>query len=511
MTDDNLAVDDAAELGTEEVDDEAKEKEKLKGAVEVKSQDVGTLRRKLTITVDGKYIDERRHDQFDELRRDSQIAGFRKGRAPLRLVEKRFGRDVGDQMLGPLVGSAYMTAVEKEEIDKRTIGEPLIWVKMPEDRKGDDGKKQTVLVDKLVDVEQALDFLHVPEGAEPMVLECEIELRPEFELPELKGIPLEKTKVEITDEMVSSEVQRLREMNGRYMPVDEGGIEPDDMVVAGYTFSVDGREIAAESNKAFAARDQRFENIQVTGLGDALKGKKLNDLVKVQAEVPQDYDNAELRGKKAEFELTVQDIKRLEVPELDDNLLQSYGAESVDDLKQMMREHLEADRERMANERLRSGVRDYLLEKVEFELPSGLSQRQTDRAVARMVLQMYRMGIPQQEVEKRMDDLKTSASQDAVNDLRFFFIMDKIAGELELDVSEEELNSAIASIAARRGRRFDRVRDELGREGGLETLYLQIRDEKIMDRLIADGEITESAEESPKTKKDKSASSKKKG
>ena len=243
-----------------------------------------------------------------------------------------------------------------------------------------------------------------------------------------------------------------------------------------------------------------MENIAVEGLGKALIGKKVDAAVTVEATVPDDYEDGELRGKKANFELTIRDIKRLQLPEIDEVFLTSLGVDNENELRQAVRQEMEFRRQQMVQDQMRMAVRDYLLANTELEIPAGLSQRQTARAVARRMIDLYRLGVPQQEVEKRIDALKASAADEAAADLKFFFVMEKIADDLEVHVSEEEINNAIAMIAQRRGRRFDRVRDELARAGGLQSLHVKIRDEKIVDKLIADAKVTEASGKRPKSK-----------
>ncbi len=502
MSDEDLKVDEQEAQDAddqEELSEEEQEQAKLKEAISVEADDIGTLRKKLTVTVPRELIDDRMQEQFSELKREAQVDGFRRGRAPLRLIQRRFGRDVGDQMTAPLVGNAYMAALEKVDLKDKTIGEPRVWVKVPEHQPGDAGGKKTTLVDKLLEAEKAMDFIHLPaEG--PLTYTCEVELRPEFELPKLDGIKLERPTVEISEEMVTAEIDRLRGMRGQYVPVEEGSVQEDDSLVVHLKGTVGDRVLVDEDNHPMHVHDQLVEGVQLEGLKKALVGKSLEDTVSMEATVPDDHEEGDLRGKQAKFDLTIRDIKRLQLPDLDQDFAEAVGADDVDELKRVVRQELEVNREHMARQKMRGDVRDYLMANTELDVPSGLSQRQTDRALARNMIEMYRLGIPQEKIEKEMDTLRTTAAEETVKDLKLFFVMEKISDELEVDVTEEEVNSAIGMIAQRRGRRFDRVRDELAREGGLENLYLQLRDEKIMDRLIEDAEITETAVESPKKK-----------
>jgi trigger factor len=152
---------------------------------------------------------------------------------------------------------------------------------------------------------------------------------------------------------------------------------------------------------------------------------------------------------------------------------------------------MEAELSRLLKSGMESQISKYLLAKCDLELPEGLSQRQTERVVSRRMVELYRGGVPDTEIQKHLDELRSAAAEEAKDDLKLFFIMEKIAEELEVAVSEEEINSAIAQMAQRRNRRFDRVRDEIIRSDNLQALYLHIRDEKILERLLEDARITE--------------------
>jgi len=482
-------TDDAPSTKVEEQDKAAK----LKEAIEVHAEDVGTLRKKLTITVPRDYLDERLSGELSDLKRDSIIPGFRKGRAPLRLVEKRFGNEVGDQLISQLIGGGYAAAVEKQDL--KTLGDPLIWVDVPVDApEGDRRSRQTR--EQLVSVEQALEHMKMPDEG-PLTFSCEVELHPEFELPQLEGIEVEKPRVQFGDDDIQQEVDRLRSMRGQFVPTDEP-IEPDDLVIADMTLTVDGQVVKDEKNVTLAARPQRVDEIAITNLADVLAGKKAGDTADVQVDIGDDHETLEYRGKKAAFSFVIQDVKRLQLPPLDAEFLESIGFESEQELKDHVRSTLESRLESLIQRGLRGQIGKYLLEHTSLDVPPGLSHRQTDRHVMRRMIDMYQHGLPEESIKKQTDELRARAGEEVVNELKLFFIMEKIAQQMEIDVGDDELNGEIARIARARGRRFDRVRDELAKGDGLTALYLQLRDDKIMDELLGKATIKEI--ERPKAK-----------
>lgn len=490
MSDKDLAVSEEEILdsdGEDKLSDEEIAKAKLKKAIKVKREDIGALRVKLTVSVPRDTIDERMGDQFAELKRDSVVPGFRKGHAPLKLVEKRFSSDVGEQLISQLVSNGYMAAVEKEDL--KPLGDPLIWVKVKEERESGDGKSQLVETEKLLPIEKALDHMTLPkEGL--LCFSAELELKPEFKLPKLEKIPIEQPKITISDDDVTREINRLLAMRGTFQPVEKGAVKADDMLYVDMKMTVGKNVIAGEDNYDIAARDVRVKGVPLVGLGDALVGKKRDDLVTFEAEVPEDHENIDIRGKKAKFEFSIREIKRLEIPEIDEMFLSQIGFESEKDLRVAFKRKLNTDVDHVVSRHMREQMGDYLVDNTKMDIPEGLSQRQTDRSVARRLIEMYKTGASEADIEKAKDEMQSEAHDQVVRDLKLYFILEKIADEKDIDINEEQMNGAIAQIAQRSNKRFDRVRDELSKGDGLMSLYLQIRDEKVLEILIEDAEIT---------------------
>ncbi len=494
MAEDDVSLEEAPETDTPEGDEEELSPEKkllarLKETIDVKQEEVGTLRRRLTITIPRATIDERMGEQFDELRRDAIVPGFRKGRAPLRLVEKRFGADVGEQLLTALVSSSFLAATEKHDI--KVLGDPLFRVTVKEDRTDADGRLGQVETEKLVDIKQALDHIKLPHDG-PLSYACEVDLRPEFELPSLDGIPVKRPDLTITDQDIDIEVQRMLMSRATLSPVTSGPVEADDAVIVDLKLvGPDSAVLRSESNALLAARDQTYDGIPLKGLGAALAGKQAGETGKLQVTIPDDHEEIGLRGKEATLEFNVLEYKRLSIPPLDADLLTSLGYDSEQDLRDTLRSTLELGLSLAIQRGMRNQVAAYLIENTKLDIPGSLSLRQASRLLERRLIELYQDGVPEPEIAKHMDELRTAAQTEAVNDLKLFFIITKIADEREIDVTEEELNGAISSIAARRNVRFDRMRDDLSKGGGLDALALRLRDDKVLDTLLETATITE--------------------
>ncbi len=485
---------DDVESSEEDMTDEQRQMAELKEALEIQREEIGPLRLKMTITVPRDTLDGRMQEQFEELRRDSVVPGFRKGHAPMKLVEKRFAPDVGDQLVGKLVGSSFMAAMEKEGIE--SVGDPLVWVKTTEQRADEHGHTRPVDVEKLVSVGEALDIIKMPKDG-PLTYVCEVEVRPEFELPSLDKISVNRPKIQITDKQVDKQMLQMQWQRATYTPVEGGAVEADDLLYVDMKISIGDEVVHSADNEEIAARRMRLWNVPLPDLGDALVGKGRDEKVTVEGTVPDEHEQIAHRGKTARFEFAIREIKRLTVPPMDADALAAYGLESEEEFRRHVREAMEARVEQLTQQNMRGQVADYLIEKTEMPLPEQLSMRQTVRLLRRRMVELYREGVPEPEINKHLDELRVSAEKDAARLLKLDFILEKLAEAREVQVEEYELNGAIAEMAARQNKRFDRVRDELARNDGLTTLYIELRNQKLLDQLLEGAEVTDVEAQKP--------------
>ncbi|MBK8270317.1 MAG: trigger factor [Planctomycetes bacterium] len=490
-------VDDAVEGGTDEKLDI---KEMLKKSIVVRIDDAGVLRKTITVTVPRDDLQIELDKEYKELLTESTVPGFRKGRAPRRLIEKRFGRDVSDQVQTRIVSNAYLAAIDREDV--KVLGDPLVWVNVKD--------KAGVEKEQLVDMQRALGLLKIPDEGD-FSFRCEVEIKPEFDLPELEGIAIEKPILTISDDDVTTQIDRIRARRGSYAPAPEGdAVVADDFLICDLKMFIDGNEVKSVENARFAARAQMVEGAVVSDFGEKLTGAKVGESRTVEGELPDDHEVADWRGKKAKFELKVHEIKRLALPELDKSFLESMGFDKIEEFRTWVRTGMESQLEQEVNRGMQEQVRRYLLESSKFDVPEGLSSKQAERIAMRRRVELQRQGVPDEEIEKHADEMMTGAREQAATELKLFFILDKVAEKWEIDVNEEEMNAQIQAIAQSYNKRFDRVRDELAQNNGLTMLYLEIRDEKCIAKMLEVAKITETkpSEKKAEAKKDKATEEK---
>ncbi len=430
----------------------------LKEKLEVQTEDIGTLRKLMRIRVPAEVIDGEFRHNFDKLRHDAVVPGFRKGRAPLALVQKRYGPEIRESLKSSLIAQAWHTAIEREKLE--VVGEPLFRIEV-------DGAV------RLMGFEEALGHIQLEEGRD-LSFECELEVKPEFELPDLDNIEIDLPALDITDEMIDEYIDRQCKIRGRIEPIDGPADDPEDIIIADVRLLVDDQEIKSEQNVELGLRPARLDGIPLENLPEVLRGAGPGETRTCECTIPDDYERADLRGKPGRFEFKVHEIKRL-VPISPQELAEQMGAESLDELRDWVREDMRYERDRMLRKARKDAVCEWLLAHTTLDVPEQLSARMADRAVTRKVIELQQMGVPMTEIEATIDELRTTARNDAVRELKLDFILEKVAEKLDVTITDEEINSEIARIAELYNRRFDRVRDDLQARGLLprlaETLY----------------------------------------
>ena len=437
----------------------------------VTTEDIGPCKKKITVEVPEEKIKSILDDKYEELRKDAILPGFRKGRAPIRLLEKRFSTDVRNQVKLQLLAESAEAAVKDNEID--TLGDPDI-------------KHEEV---KLPDTG-------------PMIYSFEVEVRPEFDLPELEGIEIQKPKTEITDQRIEEEIEAMQKRSGLWVPKEDEGVADGDQIVADVVLKVEGSEdLDKHDNTEIFVRETGFAaGVPVEGLAKLLEGAKHGDEKSTTVEVPATYFNEQLRGKKVEVQITVKEVKQLEPAEVNEEFFSRFGVKDKDELADHIRENLSSRADQEARSAMSDQVYAYLQENTDFDLPSDVVADQSLRILQRQYVNMLMRGVPKEEVEEQMDQLRASSAQQAEEQLKLFFIMSKIADKFEVEVTDEEINGHIAMAAAQRGRRPEKMREELAKDGSLAQFAMQVREHKCIEKILENAKIVEV--EPDKLKKD---------
>lgn len=425
-------------------------------------EQAGPCRKKVAIEIPQETIKQQADEQYKELAKEAIVPGFRRGRAPRRLLEKRFGKETSEQIKLKLLSEASEAAIKDNGLE--------------------------VLGDADIDH----DKIELPaEG--PLKFDFEVEVRPEFELPPLEGIGIEKKPLQVTDEQIDREIEQLRRWSGMWAPKEGGAVEPEDQIIADVILKVEGVEEQEKLDniEVFVRANGFVGGVPVEKLDEVLVGARVGDERQTSVEVAKTYFREEYRGKKVDIEIKVEDIKYLRPAELDEDFLKKLGVESDSELREGIRDRLAARLESQVRTEMAEQIYKYMVDNTDFDLPLDVVADQAATLLQRQYVNLLSRGLAREQIEEQMGQLRASSEQRAKEQLKAFFVMDKTAAKLGIEVSDEEINGHIARLAIERGQRPERLREEMARDGSLAQFALQVRDEKCVAKLLESAKITQ--------------------
>jgi len=431
--------------------------------MDVNVETIATCKKRLSITIPREEIEAKFNERYSELEHEAFVPGFRPGHAPRRLIERRFKDAVTEEVRAKLVSEAFEKVLEEQDLD--IVGEPDI-----------DPEK-----------------IELPDDG-PMTFSVDLEVRPEFDLPDdYSQIPVDEVeRPEVTDETVGGALERLREQQGALEPVGEDeGAQERDLVVADLTIQAGDVMVVDRQNVRLPVREVAIEGIRLAQLPDLLTGATAGETKETKITIGEEADNEDVRGQEADLTVKVNEVHRLRLPS-DEDLLEATGQEDMDGLRATIRRRQEARSDADFREAREEAVRQWLLQAVEFDLPEDLVSRHANRLLQRRLTSMQYRGVPADELEQHMDEIAGASGEQAARDLRLHFILDAIAKQEDLEVTDAEVDARVRFMAVQYGRKADRLREEMEASGGLDSLRAQILEDKVirtlLDRATASGE-----------------------
>jgi len=420
-------------------------------ALEVSIEPVSTCQRRVKVTIPREDIDRYRDDAIGELMPTALLPGFRPGRAPRRLVSSRFKSELSDQIRSKLLTDAMSQVSEQQKL--APISEPEL------------------------DVAAVL----LPDEG-PMTFEFSIEVRPEFELPKWKGLAIKRPARDITPADVDEALLGHLRERARFVPHDAPP-SSGDLIVARLVFKDGDRVLSEASELEIVVRDRlSFADAELPGFAALVSKAKPGTTVTATVKVSDEAALEEVRGKDVTMELTVLDVKRLELPEMTPALLEELGGfESAEALKAAVLKQLEGQLEWHRRRQVRQQVASALTSSASWDLPPALLRRQAQRELERAILELRRSGFDDDSIRRHVNELRQSVMASTARALKEHFILERIAEEEGITDSPADYDEEIRAVAAQSGESPRRVRASLERRGLMDVLRNQIIERKTID------------------------------
>lgn len=400
----------------------------------------------------------------DSFAAHARIPGYRPGKAPKRVIEAKFRKDIQDELTKKLVSKSYHQAIEQENL-------------------------RVVSLTNLEDVEFGED--------RSMRFRATVVTAPEFELPEYKGIPLQLPDTKVTEAEIEAAVERLREQSADFVDVPERGLEMEDFAVLDFAGAVEGKPIAElapnasrnlQGGKKFWLR-LAPDNF-LPGFAEQLLGLKPNESRKVTVEFPGEFPVPELAGKTAEYDVMLHEIKQRVLPAIDDAFAGKWmPGKNVAELRERLEHQIEHEKEHERQRAQEAQIVRYLLERTQFELPPNLLKSETRSTLAELVQRNRERGVPDEMMKDKEQELIQAAGGLATHRLKTNFILHRIAEQEKIRVTREDLHERIRHEAMHRNLTPEKMHEEIEKNGAMEGLIEQVLLAKTIDFLGSNATI----------------------
>lgn len=390
---------------------------------------------KLTIEVSSEEFEKAIAKAYKKNKNKISMPGFRKGKAPRAMIEKMYGKGVFyEDAANSIIPDAYADAAKESELE--IVAQPEI------------------------DVTQI-------ESGKPFIFTATVALKPEVTLGEYKGIEVEKKEVEVTDEEVDTEINRVRESNARMIDIDDRAAQDGDTVVIDFDGYVDGKQFEggkAEDYSLVLGSHSFIDNFE-----EQLEGKNIGEDVTVNVTFPENYQAEELQGKPAEFKVKIKEIKVKELPELDDDFAQDVSnfdtiAEYKEDLKKKLAENKE---EALKREREETVI-GKIIENAQMDIPEQMVEAQTRQMTQEFAQRLSSQGLSIDQYmqftgltpQKMIEELKPQA----LKRIQSRLVLEAVVAAENIETSEDELNKEIENMASMYQMEVDKLKEVIGEE-----------------------------------------------
>ena len=425
-------------------------------------KEISSTQKRIDIEIDADTVSAAYDRISDRYAKGANVPGFRPGHAPRGVVRTRFKDQIRTEVLRELLPTAVQQAVEEHKLE--TLGEPQLNLENTE----------------------GLDQL----GQKSISFNVNVDVLPEIKLTDYKGLEATRRTRPVQDADVDDVIEQLRENSASLQPVEDRGAQIGDTVTANFHGTFVNEPDAEPINVKDVDVVLGGEGV-VQEMTDNLIGANADEERTFSVNYPQDFTAKGLAGKEINYTVKVSAVRIKELPELDDEWARSLGdeVESVDRLKQKIRSDLEARAKNDAEGKVRTDLLRQLVDTHEFELPERLVEHQTEHRFESIVRDMISQGIDPRNPQLDWEKARGSLKEQSTFELRSSLLLERIADEEKIEVTDQEIDDEINAIAHASRQSPDQVRAVLTKQGGERSIAPRLRNRKALDFLVANARV----------------------
>ena len=433
--------------------------------VNVTVENLAPCKRLLRIEVEPTQVEETFSEIIGQFQREARLPGFRPGKAPKDMIAKRFESDIQEEAKRKLISDSYRKAIYEQKLT--VVGTP--------------------------DIEE-IQFAR----GQALQFAATLEIAPEFVLPEYKGLPAQRQIATVSPEDIERALHVLGERHSTFQTVPRE-LKTGDFAVINYSATTDGKPLTeiAPTARGLTEKKNFWIGIDDTsfipGFGTQLIGMKAGDKRTVSVDFPADFVVPLLAGKKGAYEVELVEAKEKLVPALDESLAQSYGAKSLAELREGVRQDLQNELNLKQSRAIRNQVTQQLLDRIQCDLPESVVEDETRSVVYNIVSENQQRGMSKETIDAHKDEIYATANITAKQRVKAMFAFKRVAEKEGIRVEQFEIARRIQEMATQYKVPVDKLVKDLEKGGRLGEIYQMILNEKVIDLLVQFAKIEDLA------------------
>ena len=432
-------------------------------AVNIDIQDVSVTRKNLVVALDQSDVEAVYRTVVGEIAKVASMPGFRAGKVPAAMIEKRYAKEIDGELRSKVVDKAYQAGLDESKLD----------------------------VFAVVDVKEG----EVAKGT-PATVTFTLDLRPQFELPTYKGIETQLPAVEVSDADVDEAIESMRAERADFKVVERAS-QKGDYVKLSYEGKIGEQPVAelVPDRAIFGKAPQTWEEVEgseglIPGLGAQIGGLSKDEKKDLTVTFPADFHVAELQGKEAVYAVEVLEVRERVLPELDEAFFKSLQVETLDALKERTRQFLTQRKEMDNRAAQRQQITEKLAASADFEVPESLVESETQAVLRRFMEENMRRGVPAETFEQNKDQLVADARNAGARNAKIQLILARIAAEEKVEISNNDVDRFLRMEAMRTRQAPEQLAKELGKDRNrVRAMQQNILLDKALDFVVSQATV----------------------
>ena len=428
-------------------------------------EEIAPCKKLIKVEIPWEKIEKEWQSQLKKLSGMVNLPGFRKGKAPKKLIEKKYSDRISEEVKQAVVSETYQEAIKKNELSP--VGEP-----------------------EISDINLEL--------GKPLIFDITLEVLPTFELGEYRGIHITREPFKVTDDDIEKTLNNVNKQKTQLIVVEDGTVEANDHIICDCKVRVKNKIIWKSEDLDVDVSGSQVSDITVSDLQAKLLGAKTGEKCSITVELGEKFPDEEYRKSTAKLEISLKEIKRPVTPETNDEMAKGLGYKSLVELKEYLSKKLESEKKHHADSGMRDQIYKHLLEMANFELPKDLVEKQTNKRLNNYQIDLLNRGTSLEKIQENLKDLKNVSEESVIREFKLSLVLEQIAEKERIYVTEKDLNHKIKTLAHIYGIDQSKMRNQLEKMNNIADLRHQLRESKTIDFLLKEAVIEDTHQENNK-------------